>query len=249
MYLGRIIFVIAVIAPAMLKACMLPENVFGISFNNEEPLEFVIFEYIGQRDVNYKINYDDSQPVYIYKSHYDPSVLIELSASGMLFIIDTTAGQITNFLYARCVKTELDWLVEVGILGMDRIKRETIMHAFSQENASSAVYWTKQDTLLGSDWSIEPEGTLNGPFDCIRSGSADIGHELEQLLFLPTNTRKRSSAEIRSSKTQVIHNAMRSFDCRGRAVGSNTRKPVGFSGVEFRYGKNGQVVKDIKMRN
>ncbi|MBN1307579.1 MAG: hypothetical protein JXA18_06660 [Chitinispirillaceae bacterium] len=159
----RTVAIITLIAGQVaVQACLGPENVFGIQFNEGESLDADAIERLGEEDVNYYKDVNEDHWVkYSFRSHYKPSIMVEVmivTASpedvigSLSFTVDTSVVPIAGFPFGACVRPELDWLVTAGILEMERIKRERIEQSFQNETQrqypAASYFWTKQDSLL-----------------------------------------------------------------------------------------------------
>lgn len=169
---------ILTIIPAIANACLGPQNVFGILLNDGESVDISVIEEYGEEGTNYFFqqsgcnNTDSSNctNIYSYKCHYSPAVMVEIILSGnqklysnvLRFTIDEQALTEGQFLFSECIQKELDWLVNFGILSMERIKRETIQTAFieSDNNKIASFFWTKQSTLLPNNAIIDSDGQI-----------------------------------------------------------------------------------------
>ncbi|MBN1604769.1 MAG: hypothetical protein JW915_24380 [Chitinispirillaceae bacterium] len=209
------------VVPTMLFACKSPDNVFEIKFNNAESIDVTPIEKIGELNVSYFK--DEGKSRYTFRSHFQPSVMVVLDAGSrtLQFTVDTSKTDLNTMQYDLCVRTELDWLVDAGIVAMDRVKREKIENEFKKWG-KSMVFYTKQDTLVHSSYALTSDGTFN-PIDCADGPS---------IINLPPK-----SIEI-STGINFKDNS----GCRGQKL-SNTKVPAAAFNINGRLINNGRNVR------
>ena len=244
--------ILATAGLATVHACYEPGNVFGIQFNAGESVEPDIIKTMGEEGVNYRV---DNINVYTFRGHYDPSVMVSLSTHGMSLVVDTSILQLESFPFGTCIRTELEWLVETGILAMDRLEIEKVEQAYagwsipsgiSFHSVHGPVYWTQQDTLLPSSIWIDEDGNF-AAIDCMGSdGMVDLPPQsLVAAVHCIGKNRRIKNQGLFSSFTG--NNALYGFDISGRmafqkrARGGNVDR----SGVLLLYNRRAGVVKKL----
>ena len=244
------IMILAVLAgSAAVHACYEPANVFGIQFNAGESVEPDIIKTMGEEGVNYRVN---NINVYTFRGHYDPSVMVSLSTHGMSLVVDTSILQLESFPFGTCIRTELEWLVDVGILAMDRIAIERAERAYNDRNPSwfsiaGPVYWTKQDTLLVSSiwWVDEAEAFIE--VDC--AGSDGTVVLPPQSLAVALHCMGKNGRIDKQGKLTSLsgNNALYGFDISGRMVFQKRARGgnVDRSGVLLLYNRRAGVAKKL----
>ncbi|HLV31894.1 MAG TPA: hypothetical protein VKY57_10025 [Chitinispirillaceae bacterium] len=171
------LFILTII-PAIANACLGPQNVFGILLNDCESVDISVIEEYGELGTNYFFEYSgynnadslNCTKIYSFKSHYNPAVMVQIFFPNdqnkypnvLLFTINKEEFAKGNFLFSECIRKELNWLVNFGILSMERIKREKIETAFieSDNNKTASFFWTKQDTLLPNNTVFDSDGQI-----------------------------------------------------------------------------------------
>ncbi|MBN1759935.1 MAG: hypothetical protein JW863_16535 [Chitinispirillaceae bacterium] len=174
MLLRNIALLTIIVGQVAVYACLGPENVFGINFTDGESIDTNAIEGLGEKDINYYKNKNEEHWVkYSFRSHWNSSIMVEVmkltppsvnEVGSLSFTIDTSVVPLAGFPFETCVRTELDWLVEAGVVAMDRLIREQIEKAF-EEYADSILgeagfYWTKQEMVLPNYAAITKEGIV-----------------------------------------------------------------------------------------
>jgi hypothetical protein len=227
-------------------ACYEPANVFGIQFNAGESVDPDIIATMGEEGVNYRVN---TMNVYTFRGHYDPSVMVSLASTGMSFVIDTSVIQLEGFPFGTCIRTELDWLVDAGILAMDRLAIERAEQAYNDRNPSwfstaGPVYWTNQDTLLVSSIWIDENGTYV-LIDCIGSdGTVDLPPQ--SLVTSSVRSIRYLRRNMEMSATTSSNGTNRIFDISGRLIHQKSYGlQAGYSGVVLIHCRKSEAAKRV----
>ncbi len=156
------------VIPSIAFACTGPKNLYGIHFNNGEAIDTAVLESLGSPGAHY---FKDAQG-YSYRSHYSNLAMIQLKHSVLEILVNLPDSQLNTFLFGACLRAELNWMVDKGVLSMDNSKREKIEQSFiALGTASNGLlhgqnhfYWTKQDTLLPGGIIVSNGSFL--PVDC-----------------------------------------------------------------------------------
>ena len=249
----RFIVILAVLTGSVtVHACYEPANVFAIMFNAGESVDPGIIATMGEEGVNYRVN---TMNVYTFRGHYDPSVMVSLASTGMSFVIDTSVIQLEGFPFGTCIRTELDWLVDAGILAMDRIAIEKAEQAYADWRLPSGIsfhsvhgpaYWTKQDTLLASSIWIDEDGTYV-EIDCAGPDYVEVDLPPQSLATSAVRNIRHLRRNPGVSATTTSNGTNRIFDITGRMVfpkrmaGVKARQ----SGALLLYNRRSGVVKKI----
>jgi hypothetical protein len=229
MKIVKCILALVIAGQAMVYACYEPANVFGVRFNAGESVDIDIITTMGEEGINYRtdtlIHLYASRDI-IFRGHYDPSIMVSLSVYGMSLVVDTSVIQLEGFSVDACIRTELEWLVEAGILMMDRIAIERAEQAYAGWHLPSGVnfhsihgpiYWTKQDTLLASSILIDEDGNFV-EVDCIGSdGTVDLPPQSLLVAAVRSAGDTRHLCRNRVS-TAVLKSSNRIFDINGRIM-------------------------------
>ncbi len=239
---GSVAFFVLIALFTAVYACRQPDNHFDIFFTDNETVNLSPIEEIGEEGINYyREEYNAGMFSITFRSHYNPAVMVQLNQGGIGFVVDTSVLQIESFPFDSCVRVELDWLVDVGVLSIDLIQRQNIERKFSGGNAGGCIFWTRQNTLLPSSTIYDDEGNLV-QIDC---ASGPIAINLPpQMLYRSTGIRddfggiKRTRKFIiRGSKSAVI------YDIRGRNIGSAFKVHGVPSGMVIRYDPKTEAIK------
>lgn len=240
--LRKILFTSAlIIAPVLVHACMNPDNVVVIWFTNEESVDLSIVEKLGEEGISYfKEELISGTLQYTYRSHYNNSTMVNLTKNAIDFTIDTSNVDLEGFQFGALTRTELDWLVETGILSLDRIVREKIELAFTNCGKGSFNFYTKQDTLVHSSNALGEDGKF-WPIDCI--GSEITINLPPEVLIIPTGIKKN----LNRTSLSNIQNSNKSFfvDINGRKLKNitNMNQPVS-SSIFIQYdASSGKTIK------
>jgi hypothetical protein len=210
---------------------------------------------MGEEGINYRMGNN----VYTFRSHYDPSIMVSLAASGMSFVIDTLTIQTGSFPFAVCVRTELDWLVEAGILAMDRIVIEKVELAYAALHYPSGVnilhvhgpvYWTRQDTLIPSSTWIDEDG-MYVEIDCAGPDPAEIDLPPQPLVVAvhSINDTRHLRREQEVSSVAVLNSTNRIFNISGRLIHRKSARPqAAHSGIVLiRNSESGMVKRAVTL--
>lgn len=226
-------------------ACYDPCNVFAVKFNAGESVDCAVIATKGEEGVNYRVTASD---VYTFRAHYEPSIMVSLSASGMSFAVDSSVIQLEGFAYGTCVRTELEWLVDAGILAMDRAAIEKVEAAYAGWNASGISrvgpgYWTKQDTLLHSDVLVNENGQFL-EIDCAGPDAVEVDLPPQPLsaavpILHPAKNRPLETVSGKRGLTGIAVNGRILF--RNREDVRTTEQ----SGVVLVYNRRSNTVKKI----
>lgn len=228
------LFILTII-PAIANACLGPQNVFGILLNDDESVDISVIEEYGEEGTNYFFqqsgcnNTDSSNctNTYSFKSHYSPSVMVEIIISGnqklypnvLRFTINEQALTEGQFLFSECIQKELDWLVNFGILSMERIKRETIQAAFieSNNNKIASFFWTKQSTLLPNNAIFDSDGQIVATA-CNSDDFSEVFLPPQELTITVSvlNKYQNSKKYNFAKQNNSIKNSVHIVDIRGR---------------------------------
>ncbi len=217
-----------------------PRNYFAVFLNNGETIDFDVFTKKGDEGVNYFVWHSDGITRYVYRSHYRSFVLIQLNdhpqinGYSLFFVVDTTTFKPHSFLFDSCVGAELDWLVQAGVLSMDKIDRERTQNSFSSVETGGYNYWTMQDTLLDAGYCFD-KGVKLRAADCCSSGYSKIALPLDSLLL--AMDLKRDNREFtfpKPSNTSIIpvKSRIEFTDILGRRF-THKQKPVTSTAVLF----------------
>lgn len=203
--LRKFVFTLVLIVSANFVNACLPRNVMAVNFTNNEPVNLSAIEKLGKAGVNYFVNSDLT--LYTYRCHYDNSIMISLTDRRVGFTVDMskiTAGN--TFLPGKIVRTELDWLFDVGVIFMDSTLREKIGNDFAKN--IGCIYWTKHDTILPPDRVMGDNGSIGYP-DCKDENDAVINLPSEELgassLIKKNPSFKKQTANFNTAKTFFVN--------------------------------------------
>jgi hypothetical protein len=243
----KMLFLVMIITGTLaVHACVDPDYVFGILFNGGEAVDTGIIAEIGEEGVNYLVDDGGGEPeayyhvdignVYTFRGHFMPSVMISLSTTGMRFVVDTAVVRLDDFEFGRCIRIELDWLFEAGILAMDRLEREEVELAFNRYGGKSSYYWTEQDSLLQSSLLFDTSGVLQS-INCVGAEFAEVDLPPQSLVLTmhtlhPAKNQRPIISAGRRSITGVAVNGRVLF-----RSGADDRT-AGRSGVVLLYDRN-----------
>jgi hypothetical protein len=232
------------------NACLGPENVFGVRFNDQESIDVSVIERMGEKGINFLKEDTAGLLSYSFRSHFNPSIMVKIillgdNISGDLnFIIDTLKTGLEGFPFDSCAHFELDWLVEAGIVEIARIEREKITQDYSRYK-NVGIYWTKQDTLIPNNAIINKQGLVVMANRC---GAAEAVVLPPQSLAIKTgiiakNPKLYSSAPAfaqRNNPTAVF------MDVRGRIFKQQTynRKTMP-CGILLKKDRNSGIIKRV----
>ena len=256
---------ILTIVPAIANACLGPQNVFGILLNDGESVDISVIEEYGEEGTNYFFqqsgcNDTDSSNctnIYSFKSHYSPSVMVEIILSGrqkqypnvLRFTIDEQALTDGQFLFSECIQEELNWLVNFGILSMERIKRETIQTAFieSDNNKIASFFWTKQNTLLPNNAIFDSDGQIVATA-CESDDFSEVLLPPQELTITVNilNKYQNSKKYNFAKQNNFIKNSVHVVDIRGRInprLTTKTGRQHQATGVFLEYDTRTKTVK------
>jgi hypothetical protein len=221
----------------VVQACMGPDNVFGIRFNDNEPIDLGVIETLGEENVNYIKSAGNS---YKFRSHYNSAIMVQISAISLFFTIDTSIIPLQDFPYSECIDNELYWLSSAGIISMNRINRDKIVVTFSLYQYPGHFYWTKQDTLLGSDASIDSSGTIvlmdcgGGPFNETDLPPEELSVASGVLMDNIKSLRSTFVNQV-NDRASIINVDLRGRTCHRQVSGLKTAGSV--PGIVFGYNR------------
>ena len=160
-----IMLLIAGITAGAAWCCMPPSNMEGVAFTSRESLDLTKFTTLGTDGIHFKRDSTEAGIAVRYRSHYSDNAMVFVGMYGLTYqqslrlncmgiIADTDrfgSGSIDKktFDFAQAVRIELTWMLEQGIVAIDK---ETIVAIFDSLNKSSnggVQYWTLQKHVLG----------------------------------------------------------------------------------------------------
>jgi hypothetical protein len=142
-------------------ACLGPTNIEGVSFTTGETLHVEKIAAMGAENVNYFKDGTSPNAGFRYKSHYDPKAMVfvgdygisyqqnmHLSCMGVI-LPNADSASIAAFDFAKAVKTELEWLVDCGVVVLPSATIQKIDSLLSRSSRGGLQYWTHGQTVLG----------------------------------------------------------------------------------------------------
>ncbi|MBN1600106.1 MAG: hypothetical protein JW915_00790 [Chitinispirillaceae bacterium] len=216
----KVLMVVAIIGAGLMEnsyACYDPalDWAVGIYLNNNEVMDFTVFTAKGENGVNFYFNGDALQPVYTFRSHYDPDAQVELEFAfgdqppeaevankdqtyyermGNIRISIDTSKDRSSYDFPKAVEIELEWLNEMGIVNMQRVDREKIV----EKIADGRLIFSKD---LSSHEFMEFE-------DCRASVASPLN--LPSKEFKPlTSKNRREFKHFNSNSINIIYNGVR----------------------------------------
>ena len=216
----KVLMVVAIIGAGLMEssyACYDPalDWAVGIYLNNNEVMDFTVFTAKGENGVNFYFNGDALQPVYTFRSHYDPEAQVELEFSfgdqppeaevankdstyynkmGNIRISIDTAKDRSSYDFAKAVEMELEWLNEMGVINMQRVDREIIV----EKIAAGRLIFSKD---LSSHEFMEYE-------DCRESEASPLNLPPKEFKPLISKNR-RVFKHFNSNSINIIYNGVR----------------------------------------
>lgn len=239
--LKKIVTITALVfLPALVYACQDPDNVFAVVFNNGESLDISVIEQMGEEGVSYLKNGIPSGIVmYTFRSHYNQSIMVQVSKNVVNFTIDTTAVKLNQISFGDCIDNELTWLVNAGILAMDHVKRDKIKQSFEKIQTGSYNYWTKEDTLVHSSYIPGDNGVFE-PIDCI--GSEVAINLPPQILNIKTGIHK-AILKMNPSEFKNMNSVIYVDICGRKLAQKQNILPVMSSGILIGYDVSTGLIK------
>ncbi len=226
--LKKIIISFAVVVGLLpVHACLGPDNIFGVRFNDQESIDVSVIERMGEYGINYLKEEKYGGVSYSFRSHYNPSIMVDILLitsptvaaaerySGMVsFIVNKSEINLEGFPFDSCTRIELDWLAAAGVIEMTRIDREKIERDYSLWN-KVGFYWTKQDTLSWNDAEMDSNGVIRPSMkDC---GGEAIVKLPPQYLTIKAGIAAKNQKIRQSGHTVYQNNPTALFvDIRGR---------------------------------
>jgi hypothetical protein len=224
-----------IIGQTAVYACLGPENVFGIRFNNGESIDVSVIENLGKEGINYYKNEENSLLKHSFRSHYNSSIMAEIVTptdsadySGeIIFTIDTSAVPIRDFPFGACIRSELDWLVSAGILEMDRFIRERIESSFNAVTDTinpARYFWTLQDTIIPNYGIIDHNGDIALPSSDCGENDFTVADLPPEALMVYIDAIIKEARHLSNGNCFNSHDRSTMFflDISGRSIGQGT---------------------------
>ncbi len=233
-------------------ACLGPENVFGVRFNDQESIDVSVIERLGEYGINYLKEDATGPSTYSFRSHFNPSIMVKIQILGdgisgdLEFAIDTSKIKLEGFPFDSCTRFELDWLAAAGIVEITRIEREKIGQDYSRYD-HVGMYWTKQDTLIPNNATITSNGIVLMAEDC---GAAEAVVLPPKDLTIKTGIIAKNSKPSSFDRNIAHQNNQTAFfvDIRGRMFRQQTyNRKMMPSGIVFQQDRNTGVMKRLAL--
>lgn len=146
--------------------CLAPSNLQGVAFTNEERVNIELLQSMGIEGESYLVDGKAPEVAVRYRSHYDERAMVYVGTYGLSYQEDvplTCMGVVLDpsilqdlyqppsvevFDFTQAVVTEINWLVEQGILELSEETVQKIAAALGQASNGGVQYWTLQEDVL-----------------------------------------------------------------------------------------------------
>ncbi|MFP4417074.1 MAG: hypothetical protein ACLFSB_07370 [Chitinispirillaceae bacterium] len=217
--------------------CLAPANMQGVAFTNEESLDLELLRSLGTEGEHYVVDGEAPQEAVRYRSHYDERAMVYVGTYGLSYqeglalqcmgvILDPSILEglyqppsVEVFDFTAAVVTELQWLVEQGVIDLTDGLIDTIDSALTQASNGGIQYWTLQTDVLGyNSWYRYNEqsgvwSTKGEDVDAVRGVNGGCGvispefQNLEALLSSPSTVAPVIRLAGRHEQVSVWHSA------------------------------------------